>query len=588
MRKTLRNIVGGVIMTAAGLLIPSGCFDESDKLAQKTAQQATGQNNAYDEAARIGNNPSSVVTGNAVKDVPSTQLAPKTDKAVIESNQESKNLEETIKYESEKRKIVFVKEIRMGDKGFVYDDIFVMNEEGTELNQLTNNGEIVDNNPSWSPDGRKIAFNSYPSGSNKIVICNPDGSEKKEFSGNNYSWSSDGQKISISRSGKITIYDLESKIKRVMEIPTKYINPIWTEDKFIFGIVTSRFSMNLYSDIFSMNLDGSNLVNLTNSPGIDDVIHKWFPQERKIVFSSTTYQDTIEGTKGLKKYYTMNLDGSEKKEVGIESLNKRQISPDGKKEIFTEGSSMSPFVYISDIDGTNKKELTSGTHPSWQPEIKIPILRNTKEDYQLSKIAITPEIIPQPEIFTPNGRKQPEELPYVYEYNVGKEGSLEIFINDGEIKRLTYNPAVDIFASISPDKKRIVFTSNRGGKFAVYVMDINGENVRKVKDLGVDEDFNKTYQWGDNQNIILEKSQKGYTESHPGRNYNFEDISLFCLNIDTGKKDLIFRTFFGDDELVFEKYKNKSWIDPEYKKFSDHGITTENMFLKLLNDYNIK
>ncbi len=89
MRKTLRNLVGGVIFGVGSLLIPTGCLEKVDKsisdLTQKTAQQATGTN-AYDEALKIAKDPASVFNGNAVKEVPAKQLPSRTEKAIVQRN----------------------------------------------------------------------------------------------------------------------------------------------------------------------------------------------------------------------------------------------------------------------------------------------------------------------------------------------------------------------------------------------------------------------------------------------------------------------------------------------------------------------
>ena len=66
----------------------------------------------------------------------------------------------------------------------------------------------------------------------------------------------------------------------------------------------------------------------------------------------------------------------------------------------------------------------------------------------------------------------------------------DIFVADlnGKITgQLTNTPGYDGEAVISPDGKRILFTSMRNGDLDLYVMDINGKNVKQVtKDLGYD------------------------------------------------------------------------------------------------------
>jgi len=58
------------------------------------------------------------------------------------------------------------------------DEIYVMNADGSEQTQLTDN-DVSDLYPSWSPDGEKIAFTSFrdaddESEFNAIYVMNAD------------------------------------------------------------------------------------------------------------------------------------------------------------------------------------------------------------------------------------------------------------------------------------------------------------------------------------------------------------------------------------------------------------------------------
>jgi TolB protein len=68
--------------------------------------------------------------------------------------------------------------------------------------------------------------------------------------------------------------------------------------------------------------------------------------------------------------------------------------------------------------------------------------------------------------------------------------SYDIFTvrTDGkELRRLTETPGYDAEATVSPDGKKIVFTSMRDGDLDLYVMDVDGKNVKRVtSELGYD------------------------------------------------------------------------------------------------------
>ena len=77
-------------------------------------------------------------------------------------------------------------------------EVYVMNADGTGQTNLTNNLDY-DGEPTWSPDGSRIAFTSHRSGGYRIWVMNADGTDPVMRSQQTYSenpaWSPDGRKI---------------------------------------------------------------------------------------------------------------------------------------------------------------------------------------------------------------------------------------------------------------------------------------------------------------------------------------------------------------------------------------------------------
>jgi Tol biopolymer transport system component len=82
-------------------------------------------------------------------------------------------------------------------------DVYVMNADGSGTRRLTHNA-AYDGEPAWSPDGRKIAFQSKRrvGGNGEIYVMNADGSGKRNLTRNpaqdvRPSWSRDGRRIAF-------------------------------------------------------------------------------------------------------------------------------------------------------------------------------------------------------------------------------------------------------------------------------------------------------------------------------------------------------------------------------------------------------
>ena len=113
--------------------------------------------------------------------------------------------------------------------------IFVMNADGSNQTQITNNPISSDTNPSWSPDGNQIVFSSTEEwGMNKIYVIDSNGANitllttDQNAIAENPSWSPDGTKISFSsdmggQQYGINIYIMDSDGANITRITTEEV-----------------------------------------------------------------------------------------------------------------------------------------------------------------------------------------------------------------------------------------------------------------------------------------------------------------------------------------------------------------------------
>src|ERR687888_1213770 len=76
------------------------------------------------------------------------------------------------------------------------EDVYVVNGDGTGLRQLTT-GPAQEFDPSWSPDGRRVAYRVDPGlGASDVYVMNADGSGQRRIAGGiSPAWSPDGALI---------------------------------------------------------------------------------------------------------------------------------------------------------------------------------------------------------------------------------------------------------------------------------------------------------------------------------------------------------------------------------------------------------
>jgi dipeptidyl aminopeptidase/acylaminoacyl peptidase len=270
-------------------------------------------------------------------------------------------------------------------------EIYVMNKDGSNQTRLTHNSTL-DDHPTWSPDGKKIAYVSQVSqNSYGIFIMDPDGKNAVQVTTidnyfvNSPAWFSDFWSMSWSPTGDkivfqdfygtydIVVVNIDGSNRTVLTNSQSYDQePSWSPDgsRLLFGRAPNVFLT--YPRISTMDVTGTNVQTLPILQNYFACAPAWSPDgDRALVVIDFT-DDIADSVLVIVDADGTAVEWFDHKTQGFEYRNKPSWSPDGRTVLFDKWRSQNNDmeIYVKDLGGNDALQITDtegwSFHPSWQ------------------------------------------------------------------------------------------------------------------------------------------------------------------------------------------------------------------------------
>jgi Tol biopolymer transport system component len=213
-------------------------------------------------------------------------------------------------------------------------ELYVIDADGTSERRLTHSPpDVVNSHPSWSPDGSSIVFDSFRGGVFHLYVIRPDGSGERRLT--------QGDAAGVEEFAR---------------------HPEWSPDGRFIAFDSRRDGNGEY---YAVHPDGSGLLRLTNTPDVHESHPAWTP-DGEVILSAVAGETRTLSAHNPATGRTRRLFETPANRSSI------TISPDGRRYFFRSSADSTPRLHIGTLDGAAPIAITPRGNTSyeaaWSPD----------------------------------------------------------------------------------------------------------------------------------------------------------------------------------------------------------------------------
>ena len=248
---------------------------------------------------------------------------------------------------------------------------------------------------------------------------------------------------------------------------------------------------NYRTDIFTIKADGTNLQKISGA-AIHAFSSAWSNDGKRIAFSAETDKDS--------NIYTVKKDGSDLRQLtrNVGQNTAVSVSPDGKRIAFMSTRGGEKYqIYVMNTDGSDIKKLTNDSavsfcNPMWSADGKRIVYYSDKGDRKDQIWIMNADGSNQTRLTGGSGHNifpslSPDGKRIIFSRRADIDADKSyvdasyLFVMNADGSKLAPLSEINsFFARFSPDGKKIAFIMGKFPANAIYISNADGSNITKL------------------------------------------------------------------------------------------------------------